>query len=95
MIHIFDFFLYLSVVKFLNIPISVKTVFLIWLINTIIDLFPVTPQNIAVSELLAAFTGTLLGINFTSGMLVRIFVRLSWVCSAITVFIFFKYFFEI
>ena len=87
-IHIFDFLLYLSVVNFLNISISIKTIFLIWLINTIIDLFPVTPQNIAVSELLAAFTGTLLGINFTSGMLVRIFVRLSWVFSAIVVFIF-------
>ncbi len=87
-IHIFDFLLYFSVVKFLNIPISLKTIFLIWLINTIIDLFPVTPQNIAVSELLSAFTGTLLGINFTSGMLVRIFVRFSWMCSAIVVFIF-------
>jgi N-acetyl sugar amidotransferase len=87
-IHIFDFFLYLSVINFLDLPISVKTVFLIWLINTIIDLFPITPQNIAVSELLAAFSGTFLGINFTSGMLVRIFVRFSWVCSSIFVFIF-------
>lgn len=87
-IHLFDFLLYVSVVEFLDIPISIKTIFLIWLINTIIDLFPITPQNIAVSELLAAFTGTLLGINFTSGILVRIFVRLSWICSAIIVFIF-------
>lgn len=92
LIHIFDFFLYFSVVNFLNIPISIKTIFLIWLINTIIDLFPITPQNIAVSELLSALIGTFLGINFTSGMLVRVFVRASWVCSAIFYFIFSNFF---
>ena len=86
-IHIFDFILYYSVVHFLDIPISIKTIFLIWLINTIIDIFPITPQNIAVSELLAAFTGTFIGITFTAGILVRAVVRIVWLCSAVFFFI--------
>ncbi len=86
LIHIFEFILYIVIVDFLNIDISFKTIFLIFLINSIIDFFPITPKNIGFSELVSGSLLNLIGFNFTTGVLIKLFVRISSILSTTILF---------
>ncbi len=86
LIHIFEFILYVVIVDFLNININIETIFIIFLINSIIDFFPVTPKNIGVSELVSGSVLNLIGFNFTTGVLIKLFVRLSSIISTTILF---------
>ena len=86
LIHIFEFILYLVVIDFLQYDLSIKTIFVIFLVNSIIDFFPLTPKNIGFSELITGGLLNIIGFNFTSGVILKLFVRLSSLISTTILF---------
>ena len=68
----------------MNLELSQIIVFFI--IITIIDFFPITPQNFGFSELSLALIMSNFGFSFTEGALLRLFVRLSNVISVIVLY---------
>ncbi len=86
LIHIFEFFLYLVVIDFLQFDLSIKTIFVIFLVNSIIDFFPLTPKNIGFSELITGGLLNIIGFNFTSGVILKLFVRISSLLSTTILF---------
>lgn len=85
-IHIFEFFLYFYIIKFLDLKIDFTVIFLIFAINSIIDLFPITPQNLGFSELLSSVILNLFGFSLSTGILIKLFVRLSNILSIALLF---------
>ena len=60
----FEFILYVIVIDFLKLDLSIKTVFVIFFVNSIIDFFPLTPKNIGFSELITGGLLSFIGFNF-------------------------------
>ena len=87
-IHISEFCLYYLVINFLQLDLSFKVIFTIFFVNSLIDFFPITPKNIGVSELISGLLLSLIGFNFTTGVLIRIFIRLSSIFATIILFLF-------
>ena len=85
-IHILEFFLYFVIIKFLDLDISLEAIFLIFLINSIIDFFPITPKNIGFSEFMSGLLLNLIGFNFTTGVLIKVFIRISSLISTTILF---------
>ena len=86
-IHILEFFLYFVVIKFLDLDISLRAIFLIFLVNSIIDFFPITPKNIGFSEFMSGLLLNLIGFNFTTGVLIKVFIRISSLISTTILFL--------
>lgn len=86
-IHILEFFLYFVVIKFLDLDISLEAIFLIFLVNSIIDFFPITPKNIGFSEFMSGLLLNLIGFNFTTGVLIKVFIRISSLISTTILFL--------
>ena len=76
-VHIFEFCLFYFVIKFLGLKVDLIEIFVIFAINNIIDLFPITPQNLGFSELMGALILNFFGFSLSTGILVKLFVRLS------------------
>ena len=87
-IHISEFCLYYLVISFLQLDLSFKVIFTIFFVNSLIDFFPITPKNIGISELISGLLLSLIGFNFTTGVLIRIFIRLSSIFATIILFLF-------
>ena len=87
-IHISEFCLYYLVISFLQLDLSFKIIFTIFFVNSLIDFFPITPKNIGISELISGLLLSLIGFNFTTGVLIRIFIRLSSIFATIILFLF-------
>ena len=86
LIHVFEFILYVIVIDFLQLDLSIKTVFVIFFVNSIIDFFPLTPKNIGFSELITGGLLSFIGFNFTSGVILKLFVRVSSLLATTTLF---------
>ncbi len=86
LIHFFEFLLFLVVVDFLQFNLDIKIIFLIFLVNSIIDFFPLTPKNIGFSELVTGGLLSVIGINFTSGVILKLFIRVSSLISTTILF---------
>ncbi len=86
LIHIFEFILYVIVIDFLQFDLDLKTVFIIFLVNSIIDFFPLTPKNIGFSELITGGLLSVIGFNFTSGVILKLFVRVSALIATTALF---------
>ena len=87
LIHILEFILYYSVINFLQLDLSFKVIFTIFFVNSFVDFFPITPKNIGISELISGTLMSLIGFNFTTGVLIRIFIRLSSIFATIFLFL--------
>ena len=44
MIHLFEFVLYVIVIDFLQLDLSIRIIFVIFFVNSVIDFFPLTPK---------------------------------------------------
>lgn len=86
LIHIMEFLLYFVVIQFLGLDIDFRAIFLIFLVNSIIDFFPVTPKNIGFSEFMSGLLLNLIGFNFTTGVLIKVFIRISSLLSTTILF---------
>ena len=85
-IHILEFSLYFVIIKFLDLDISLEAIFVIFLVNSIIDFFPITPKNIGFSEFMSGLLLNLIGFNFTTGVLIKVFIRISSLISTTILF---------
>ncbi len=86
MIHLFEFVLYVIVIDFLQLDLSIRTIFVIFFVNSVIDFFPLTPKNIGFSELITGGLLSFIGFNFTSGVILKLFVRVSSLLSTTALF---------
>ena len=86
-IHILEFSLYFVIIKFLDLDISLEAIFVIFLVNSIIDFFPITPKNIGFSEFMSGLLLNLIGFNFTTGVLIKVFIRISSIISTTILFL--------
>ena len=86
LIHMFEFVLYVTVIDFLQLDLSIKTIFVIFFVNSIIDFFPLTPKNIGFSELITGGLLSFIGFNFTSGVILKLFVRISSLLATTALF---------
>ena len=73
-------------IDFLQFDLDLKTVFIIFLVNSIIDFFPLTPKNIGFSELITGGLLSVIGFNFTSGVILKLFVRVSALIATTALF---------
>ena len=83
LIHLFEFITFFFVSKSLGINLHLYEVIVFFIIITIVDFFPVTPQNIGFSELSLAYVMHLFGFSYTEGALIRLFVRFSNIVATI------------
>lgn len=74
--------------NFLGLEISFKSIFIIFLVNSIVDFFPVTPKNIGFSEFISGILLNVIGFNFTTGVLIKVFVRISSLIATTILFLF-------
>lgn len=86
LIHIFEFILYLVVINFLELNIDIQTILIIFIVNSVVDFFPITPKNIGFSELISGGLLNIIGFSFTTGVLIKIFVRFSSILSTTVLF---------
>ena len=86
LIHMFEFVLYVTVIDFLQLDLSIKTIFVIFFVNSIIDFFPLTPKNIGFSELITGGLLSFIGFNFTTGVILKLFVRISSLLATTSLF---------
>ena len=86
LIHLFEFITFFFVSKSLGINLHLYEVIVFFIIITIVDFFPVTPQNIGFSELSLAYVMHLFGFSYTEGALIRLFVRFSNIVATILLF---------
>lgn len=86
MIHLFEFVLYVIVIDFLQLDLSIRIIFVIFFVNSVIDFFPLTPKNIGFSELITGGLLSFIGFNFTSGVILKLFVRVSSLLSTTALF---------
>jgi len=85
-LHILEFGLYYSVINFLGLEIDLKAIFLIFLVNSIVDFFPITPKNIGFSEFISGLLLNIIGFNFTTGVLIKVSIRISSLISTTILF---------
>ena len=81
-----EFGLYYSVINFLGLEINFKAIFLIFLVNSIVDFFPITPKNIGFSEFISGLLLNIIGFNFTTGVLIKVSIRISSLISTTILF---------
>tara|TARA_B100000963_G_scaffold357159_1_gene378733 strand:- start:1414 stop:2343 length:930 start_codon:yes stop_codon:yes gene_type:complete len=86
MIHLFELVLYVIVIDFLQLNLSIRTIFVIFFVNSVIDFFPLTPKNIGFSELITGGLLSFIGFNFTTGVILKLFVRVSSLLSTTALF---------
>lgn len=87
LLHIFVFFIYFFIVKLLNIPISLKIIIVIFLINEVIDSIPFPNNNFLVTEILGGITATFIGVAFTEFVLIKFTFRIINLFMIIPVFL--------
>ena len=58
------------------------------MVNSIVDFFPITPKNIGFSEIISGILLNVIGFNFTTGVLIKVFVRVSGLMSTTILFFF-------
>ena len=85
-IHLLEFIIFYLISLCLNMNLELSQIIVFFIIITIIDFFPITPQNFGFSELSLALIMSNFGFSFTEGALLRLFVRLSNVISVIVLY---------
>lgn len=85
-IHFLEFFLYYFSVGFLKVEISFIYIFIIFVVASIVDFFPITPKNLGISELVSASLLNIIGFDFTTGVLIRVVIRFSNMFAIIILF---------
>ncbi len=86
-LHSCIFLTYFFIIKLLNIPIGLKIIIVIFLINEIIDSIPMPNNNLFITEILGGITATFVGVSFTEFVLIKFTFRIIHLIIIIPVFI--------
>lgn len=86
-LHTCIFLTYFFIIKLLNIPIGLKIMIVIFLINEIIDSIPMPNNNLFVTEILGGITATFVGVGFTEFVLIKFTFRIIHLLIIIPVFV--------
>ncbi len=86
-LHFCIFLTYFFIIKLLSIPIGLKIIIVIFLINEIIDSIPMPNNNLLVTEILGGITATFVGVAFTEFVLIKFVFRIINLIIIIPVFI--------
>ena len=86
-IHLLEFIIFYFISLCLNMNLELYQIIIFFILITIIDFFPITPQNFGFSELSLALIMTNFGFSFTEGTLLRLLVRLSNVIGVILLYL--------
>ena len=87
-LHIFIFFTYFFIIKLLNIPISLKIIIVIFLINEVVDAIPFPNNNLLITEILGGITATFVGVAFTEFVLIKFTFRIINIMMIVPIFLF-------
>lgn len=87
LLHFFIFLIYFFIVNLLNIPIGLKTIIVIFLINEVIDSIPIPNNNFLLTEIIGGFTATFVGVAFTEFVLIKFLFRLINLVIIIPIFL--------
>ena len=74
--HVLSFITFYLAVKTLGLGINIEIILILWISKVLIDFFPITPNNIAITEIIIAITGMHFGLSFTAGVLINILLRI-------------------
>jgi len=87
LLHLLIFLNYFFIIKLLNIPIGLKIIIVIFLINEVIDSIPIPNNNFLLTEIIGGFTATFVGVAFTEFVLIKFLFRLINLIIIIPVFL--------
>ena len=74
--HILSFVVIYLLFLSLNINLSFSVIVLFFVMNSFLDQIPITPRNLAVSELIFGIVSSQIGLGFEFGVVVKLFLRL-------------------
>jgi len=94
LLHILEFLIYFLAIKLLGIPIGLKFIFVIFIINMILDSNPIVRNNLAVTELLGGVILTLVGGSFSEFVIIKVVVRIVNLSIIIPLFLLLNLFFK-
>ena len=86
-LHTCIFLTYFFIIKLLNIPIGLKIIIVIFLINEIIDSIPMPNNNLFITEILGGITATFVGVGFTEFVLIKFTFRIIHLIIIVPVFV--------
>tara|TARA_B100001559_G_C16448378_1_gene597945 strand:+ start:450 stop:1364 length:915 start_codon:yes stop_codon:yes gene_type:complete len=75
-LHVCIFLTYYFIIKLLNIPIGLKIIIVVFLINEIMDSIPMPNNNLLVTEILGGITATFVGVAFTEFVIIKFVFRI-------------------
>ena len=87
LLHVFIFFTYFFIIKLLNIPIGLKIIIVIFLINEVIDSIPLPNNNFLLTEILGGITASFVGVGFTEFVLIKFTFRIINLIMIIPIFL--------
>ena len=87
-LHILNILIYLFLNHFLQLKLSIENIFIIFLGQTVLSYIRITPNNLGVAEIIAGIITSYLGFNFTTGVILQLFIRASHLLSNMFLFIF-------
>ncbi len=88
LLHIFVFLTYFFIIKLLNLPISLKIIIVIFLINEVVDSIPLPNNNLLITEILGGITATFVGVAFTEFVLIKFTFRIINLFMIMPIFLF-------
>lgn len=92
-IHILEISVFFLIVNFNNLELNSITTFFLYITNILIDYFPITPQNLGITEIGMAFVSKDFGFNFADGIILKINFRIfTLIASLISLICFYFYY---
>lgn len=88
--HILSFIIIYLLFLTLGIDLKFSVIIIFFIINSFLDQVPITPKNLAISELIFGVVAQNIGLTFEFGVVIKLFLRLFFFINLVTLTIFYN-----
>ena len=88
--HILSFIIIYLLFFTLGIDLKFSVIIIFFIINSFLDQVPITPKNLAISELIFGVVAQNIGLTFEFGVVIKLFLRLFFFINLVTLTIFYN-----
>ena len=88
--HILSFIVIYLLFLTINVDLQFSIIVIFFIINSFLDQIPITPKNLAISELIFGLVSQNIGLTFEFGVVIKLLLRLFFFINLVSLTIFYN-----
>ena len=88
--HILSFIIIYLLFLTIGIDLKFSVIIIFFIVNSFLDQVPITPKNLAISELIFGIVSQNIGLTFEFGVVIKLLLRLFFFINLVTLTIFYN-----